>query len=193
MELKRVRREEFAEIWLRMCAAFDRTERRDEAAARALADEPRYALYFLVEEGRRVGFVSVWELEGFAFVEHFAVDETLRAWLRRQRDRMRARALSARRARNRIARERIAAEAVFVLRFARVAPLRCGICAAAVSRRRRRSPYVALVLCTRCRRVEHCCDVAQRSLRVLEQAFAFLHAIGYNEKENDFGRCLCEK
>lgn len=78
MELKRVRREEFAEIWLRMCAAFDRTERRDEAAARALADEPRYALYFLVEEGRRVGFVSVWELEGFAFVEHFAVDETLR-------------------------------------------------------------------------------------------------------------------
>lgn len=71
MELIRVEKSEFAEIYAAMVEAFPLAERRPRAAAEALFSEPCYTLFHTVEDGVRVGFVSVWALDGTTFVEHF--------------------------------------------------------------------------------------------------------------------------
>ena len=75
MNLCRIDPSEFDEIYRKMEAAFIREERRDPAPAKELLSHPRYALYHLEEQGDRVGFVAVWDLDGITFVEHLAIDE----------------------------------------------------------------------------------------------------------------------
>ena len=78
MELIPVSAAEFDAVFDQMEANFVPDERRSRAAARRLLDQPRYALLHVVEEGRRVGFVGVWYLDGFTFLEHFVVYEAYR-------------------------------------------------------------------------------------------------------------------
>ena len=78
MELVPVAAAEFDAVFDEMEANFIPDERRSRAAARRLLSEPRYALLHVVEEGRRVGFVGVWLLNGFTFLEHFVVYEAYR-------------------------------------------------------------------------------------------------------------------
>lgn len=80
MELIRVTAEEFSAVYHEMEQNFILEERRDEDAARALLEEPRYALYHMTDGDTRVGFVSTWDLTDFLFVEHLV---TYRAYRKR--------------------------------------------------------------------------------------------------------------
>ncbi|MDH6303478.1 ribosomal protein S18 acetylase RimI-like enzyme [Parabacteroides sp. PF5-5] len=40
--------------------------------------EPRFSAYVLLKEGSYIGFLTTWALEGFVYVEHFAIDEAAR-------------------------------------------------------------------------------------------------------------------
>ncbi len=71
MELLPIRADDFDGVYDAMAETFPLAERRDREAARALLFEPRYRMLHTVQEGMRVGFVTVWELDGLTFVEHF--------------------------------------------------------------------------------------------------------------------------
>ena len=71
MELLRADALDFDGIYEAMEAAFPYEERRKRDAARALLIMPRYRIFHIVKDGVRVGFVTLWELDGLAFVEHF--------------------------------------------------------------------------------------------------------------------------
>lgn len=78
MVLERAEKGDFEAIWGAMQASFPPEERRDERDAFAVLDDPAYTVYHLVEDGVRVGFLTVWSLDGFAFGEHFVIYEPYR-------------------------------------------------------------------------------------------------------------------
>jgi ribosomal protein S18 acetylase RimI-like enzyme len=78
MKLVPIESADFDAIYAKMEAAFIREERRDPAPARALLENPLYRVYHLAENGERVGFVTIWMLEGVTFIEHLAIDEQYR-------------------------------------------------------------------------------------------------------------------
>ncbi len=61
-------------------SAFPVDERRDfEAWLRLLEESEEFRAYAIYDDGAAVGFVTVWELEGWRFAEHFAVDPARRS------------------------------------------------------------------------------------------------------------------
>lgn len=70
MELVLAKREEFPDIYSAMEQSFPKEEIRDLADATAVLDEERFFVYHTVSEGVRVGFITLWELDGFTFCEH---------------------------------------------------------------------------------------------------------------------------
>ena len=71
MELAEIKKEDFDGIYRAMCEAFPYEERRDREAAEVLLQSPRYRVYHTVQDGVPVGFVTLWLLEDFTFLEHF--------------------------------------------------------------------------------------------------------------------------
>ena len=78
MILKEISHNEFDGIFAEMEKNFIPDERRDRDAAKKLLDKSEYKIYHTVEEGERVGFITVWELSDFTFIEHFVTYETYR-------------------------------------------------------------------------------------------------------------------
>lgn len=78
MILERAEKGDFAAIFDAMQASFPHEEMRDERAALAVFDDPAYTVYHLVTDGARVGFLTVWMLDGFVFGEHFVIYKTYR-------------------------------------------------------------------------------------------------------------------
>ncbi len=78
MRLLREHGEGFSEIWSLMEKSFPKSELRNEVTARAVLSDPRYRLYRITERGEFLGFITVWKLSGFAFIEHFAMRPELR-------------------------------------------------------------------------------------------------------------------
>lgn len=78
MRLLRERGEKFSEVYSLMETSFPKSELRDGAAARAVLSDRRYRLYRITERGEFLGFVTVWKLSGFAFIEHFAMRPDIR-------------------------------------------------------------------------------------------------------------------
>lgn len=60
------------EIYSLLCASFDREEIRDGADFAATFDDPRFFPYNIIADVQTVGFIGVWELDGFTYIEHFA-------------------------------------------------------------------------------------------------------------------------
>lgn len=59
--------------------AFPESERRPVDAQRRNVDENEaFSCYLLTEDDRPIGFITVWQLDGFYYGEHFAVDPSLR-------------------------------------------------------------------------------------------------------------------
>ena len=73
MKLLRERGEGFSEIYSLMIESFPPDELRSESGARAIVSNSAYRLYRITERGRFLGFISVWRLSEFAFIEHFAI------------------------------------------------------------------------------------------------------------------------
>ncbi len=78
MILERAEKGDFEAIFGAMQASFPHEELRDARAALAVFDDPAYTVYHLVSDGVRVGFLTVWMLDGFAFGEHFVIYESYR-------------------------------------------------------------------------------------------------------------------
>ena len=78
MILERAEKGDFDAIWAEMQQNFPREELREELDAKAVFDDPAYAVYHLVKDGERVGFITLWEFDGFVFGEHFVIYEAYR-------------------------------------------------------------------------------------------------------------------
>lgn len=69
----------FDDIYKIMASSFPESERRSEAGQRALFADGRYkAAVKRGGDGEIVAFVAYWQLDGVTFLEHFAVDGSLR-------------------------------------------------------------------------------------------------------------------
>ncbi|WP_300675383.1 GNAT family N-acetyltransferase [Desulfoluna sp.] len=79
IRLERVTDIERLGCFSRLCVeAFPVDERRPEAEYAGLLADPRYCLEMSLDENRCVGFFSSWDLTGFTYIEHFAVEHTCR-------------------------------------------------------------------------------------------------------------------
>lgn len=78
MELVAVRQEELPDIYVSMKANFIKEELRDYADVERLHGNGKYTLYHIEEDGVRKGFVGIWALHGFVFLEYLVVYEHFR-------------------------------------------------------------------------------------------------------------------
>ena len=62
---------DFDTIFDELEKSFIPEERRERDEARRLMAEGAYTAYHIIDGDIRVGVITVWELEGFAYVEHF--------------------------------------------------------------------------------------------------------------------------
>lgn len=74
MQLTTLQKEEIAHFLDALEEAFPPEERRTRAAARSVLADPRYHVHVAQKDGKRVGFITLWALNGFAFAEHFVID-----------------------------------------------------------------------------------------------------------------------
>lgn len=73
MDIRKATKQDFEEIFEIMSEAFPPEEYRPKERQRTLFDDGRYIVYLLTENGRTMGFLALWMLQGFYFAEHFAV------------------------------------------------------------------------------------------------------------------------
>ena len=78
MRLEKATLEDFDAIYDALEKSFIPEERREREDAERLMAEGEYTLFHILDGESRVGFVTVWELDGFAFVEHFVTYEKFR-------------------------------------------------------------------------------------------------------------------
>ena len=78
IELKEMEKHEFDDIFAVMEQNFIPDELRDYAEARRVLSEPSYHVFHVVKEGEKVGFITVWCLDGVTFAEHFVIYERFR-------------------------------------------------------------------------------------------------------------------
>lgn len=69
---------EFDTVYSIMEQSFPLEEYRPYQGQKALLDDPAYGIYVAKEEGQIVGLAAVWQLEGWVFLEHLAVDPRCR-------------------------------------------------------------------------------------------------------------------
>lgn len=58
--------------------SFPPEERRDFSLVRELIESEAFNAYVLLKEKEYVGFITAWQWEGFAYIEHFAIDASAR-------------------------------------------------------------------------------------------------------------------
>ena len=78
MKIIKATREDFDLIYSEMEKSFIREEIRDYDSALETLNEESYSIYHALDGDIRVGFMTVWELSGFAFLEHFVTYESFR-------------------------------------------------------------------------------------------------------------------
>ncbi|MBQ7373555.1 MAG: GNAT family N-acetyltransferase [Clostridia bacterium] len=78
MEFVKIKEDEFDFIFSQMQSNFILEERRDYLPAKNILQNKDYELFHLQNESKKVGFISVWHLDGMEFIEHFVVYEEYR-------------------------------------------------------------------------------------------------------------------
>lgn len=78
MELVKAAFSDMPFIYSQMEKNFIRDEIRDYEDAAAVFANEKYTVYHISENGDDVGFMCVWSLSGFSFLEHFVVYEQYR-------------------------------------------------------------------------------------------------------------------
>lgn len=78
MELIPAKKSELPAIYKSMERDFIRDELRDYTDFESLCGNGKFTVYHIEEDGARLGFITVWALEGFAFAEHFVIYEEYR-------------------------------------------------------------------------------------------------------------------
>ncbi len=78
MELERIEKREIPSIYEQMRQNFVIEELRDYEDALLVCDNPKYCIYNIKLEDKKIGFMCVWSLNGFTFLEHFVINEKFR-------------------------------------------------------------------------------------------------------------------
>ena len=78
MKLIEIKQEEFDGIFAEMEKNFIPDERRDHADAKRVLSNPAYHVFHVVKDGEKMGFITVWCLDGVTFGEHFVIYERFR-------------------------------------------------------------------------------------------------------------------
>ncbi len=78
MKLTEIDPRDFDGIYAEMEKNFIPDERRDYARARRVLDLPEFHICHVECEDKKVGFVSLWCLDGVTFFEHFVIYEAFR-------------------------------------------------------------------------------------------------------------------
>lgn len=73
MEFKRIEKEDFDEAYSCIEESFPLCERRTYQEAKAVLNNKEYTLFHIEENDTKVGLLGVWLLDGFCFIEHFAI------------------------------------------------------------------------------------------------------------------------
>ncbi len=77
--LKRLRENQFDEIYELLENSFDRDEIRDRKGQREILEEPEYQILGSVSsKDELIGIMAVWDFEEFLYIEHFAIREKSR-------------------------------------------------------------------------------------------------------------------
>ena len=69
IKLQKAAREDFDLVYDALEENFIPEERRERDVAHSLVEQGKYVIYHVEDGGARVGFITVWELSGFAFVD----------------------------------------------------------------------------------------------------------------------------
>ena len=80
MNIRKIKKDEFAKVFSILKDSFPRDEYRTYDGQKSLLNNPFYNIYVLpdLEEKNIMAFIAVWQFEGFAYVEHFAVSSQYR-------------------------------------------------------------------------------------------------------------------
>ena len=78
MKLEKYLAGEFDEIYTIMEQSFPEDERRTYEQQKALLNENSYSIYVYKENKKVISFISVWQFDGFSYIEHFAVNGNFR-------------------------------------------------------------------------------------------------------------------
>jgi hypothetical protein len=75
MELKKITPSDFPFIYNEMEKSFVKEEIRDFDDAKEVLENPLYEIFHISEKNENVGFITLWKLSEFYFVEHFVIFE----------------------------------------------------------------------------------------------------------------------
>ena len=78
MKITKSKLSDFDFIYSEIEKSFIVDERRDYADALMLFKEGKYEVVEFLQEGERVGFITLWKLSDFVFAEHFVIYEKYR-------------------------------------------------------------------------------------------------------------------
>ncbi|MBE6622675.1 MAG: GNAT family N-acetyltransferase [Ruminococcaceae bacterium] len=78
MKFEKISPSEFPFIYKEMEKSFIKEEIRDFDDAVKVLENPDYSVYHIEYDGKKVGFITVWKLSEYYFIEHFAVYEKYR-------------------------------------------------------------------------------------------------------------------
>lgn len=68
----------FDKVYNILVQSFPEDERRTYIEQKNLLNENSYSIYAFRNDKRIVAFISVWQFENFSYIEHFAVDSSMR-------------------------------------------------------------------------------------------------------------------
>ncbi|WP_315082092.1 GNAT family N-acetyltransferase [uncultured Clostridium sp.] len=77
--LEKIEKDDFESFFNLLEKSFPNIERRSKEGQKEIFDETLYNVYGIKDENKKViGFIATWEFDKFNFIEHFAVDTSLR-------------------------------------------------------------------------------------------------------------------
>ncbi len=69
----------FNEMFALMESSFPSDERREKQQQKDLFSIPEFTAYGFIEESKLIAFITLWNFKDFTYIEHFAVDSTMRS------------------------------------------------------------------------------------------------------------------
>ena len=69
----------FPQVFEKMKAAFPYEERRDYLDQQECMNDERFKFLEIFDDAQAVGFTALWNLDGFLFIEHIAIDQDKRS------------------------------------------------------------------------------------------------------------------
>ncbi len=79
IRFENVNEKTFSAVYEKMCAAFPFEERRDFTDQEECLNDKRFCFFEIYDNDAAVGFISLWNLNGFVFIEHLAIDADKRS------------------------------------------------------------------------------------------------------------------